>query len=213
MVFLLALFFSLLITYHNVKGQPCDKDGLLLPPGTPPLPRSDPSPDTWDSFDDQAQFRMGEFLYKKVEMSAGDVDELMDIWATSNNDDLSLFSSHEHMYTTIDEIKHGDAPWKLFTVSYAGHLGPDPPSWQLQNYRVWYRDPNIVTTNMLDNPDFDGEFDYAPYVEVDKSGQCCWNELMSGNFAWRHVVCFILFFLYIEDTSRTLNDLGYDISR
>ena len=50
-------------------------------------------------------------------------------------------------------------------------------------------------TNMLDNPDFDREFDYAPYVEVDKSGQRRWNEPMLGNFAWRHVVhfhsCFI----------------------
>ena len=129
-------------------------------------------------------------------MSAGDVDELMDIWATSNDDDLSLFSSHEHMYATIDEIKHGVALWK--SVSYAGHLGPDPLSWQLQDYQVWHCDPDIVTTNMLDNPDFDGEFDYAPYVEVDKSGQRCWNELMSGNFAWRHAVCFILFFCILK---------------
>jgi Plavaka transposase len=139
---------------------------------------------------------MGEFLYKKVEMSAGDVDELMDIWAIKD-DDLAPFSPHEHMYATIDEIKHGDAPWKSFTISYAGHLGPDPPSWQLQDYQVWCRDPDIVAMNMLDNPDFDGEFDYGPYVEVDKSGQRRWNEPMSGNFAWRHAVHFILFlFVY-----------------
>ena len=61
----ISSFFSLLIMDHDVKGRPCNKDGLLLPPGTPPLPRSDPSPDTWDPFDDQVQFRMGEFLYKK----------------------------------------------------------------------------------------------------------------------------------------------------
>ena len=136
---------------------------------------------------------MGEFLYKKVEMSAKNIDELMDIWATSKDDGLSLFSSHEHMYATIDKIKHGDAPWKSFTVSYASHLGPDPPSWQLQDYRVWYHVPEVVATNMLDNPDFDGEFDYTPYVEVDKSGQRRWNEPMSGNFSWRHVVRFIPF--------------------
>ena len=108
---------------------------------------------------------MAEFLYKKVEMSAGDIDELMDIWATSKAvdheldsdcEEISPFSSHEHMNTTIDEIKHGDAAWKSFTISYAGDLGQDPPSWQLQDYQVWYRDPDIVATNMLDNPDFDG---------------------------------------------------------
>ena len=196
-----------LVLIMKFKGLPCDKDGHFLPPGTPPLPRSDPSPDSWDPFDDETQFRMGEFLYKKVEMSAGDIDELMDIWATSkavDDSDLdesdgiseSPFSSHEHMYATIDEIKHGDAPWKSFTISYAGHLGPDPPSWQLQDYQVWYRDPDVVAANMLDNPDFDGEFDYAPHVELDKSGQRRWNEPMSGNFAWRHAVRFII---QIED--------------
>jgi len=42
---------------------------------------------------------------------------------------------------------------------------------------------------MLDNPDFDNQFDYAPYVELDKAGQRRWNEFMSGNFSWRHAVC------------------------
>jgi hypothetical protein len=148
---------------------------------------------------------MGEFLYKKVEMSAGDIDELMDIWATSkavddsdsdDSDEISPFLSHEHMYATIDAIKHGDAPWKSFTISYAGHLGPHPPNWQLQDYQVWYRDPDVVATNMLDNPDFDGEIDYAPYVELDKSGQRRWNEPMSGNFSWRHAV-YIFFVVFI----------------
>ena len=195
--FFLGPHFSLL--NREIKGLPCDKNGIFLPPGTPPLPRSDPSPDSWDPFDDETQFRMGKFIYKKGEMSAGDIDELMDIWATSkavDDPDLdesdgiseSPFSSHEQMYAIIDEIKHGDAPWKSFTISYAGHLGPDPPSWQLQDYQVWYRDPDVVAANMLDNPDFDGEFDYAPYVELDKSGQRRWNEPMSGNLAWRRVV-------------------------
>ena len=123
-------------------------------------------------------------------MSAGDIDELMDIWATSKaeDDEISPFSSHDYMYATIDAIKHGDAPWKSFTVSYASDLGPNPPSWQLQDYQVWYRDPDVVATIMLDNHDFNEEFDYTAFVEMDKSGQQRWNELMSGNFSWRHSV-------------------------
>ena len=111
-------------------------------------------------------------------MSARDVDELMDIWATSKavddlDDEISPFSLHEHIYATINEIRHGDAPYKSFTISYAGHLDPDPPSWQLQDYQVWYCDSDIVTTDsdILNNSEFDEEFDYAPYVEVDKLGQ------------------------------------------
>ena len=141
--FQLSLFICVL--YCEIKGRPCDKDGVFLPPGSPLLPRSDPSPDVWDPFEDQTQFRMGEFLYKKIEMYAGDIDELMDIWASSKavddsyleeSDENSLFASHEHLYATIDTIKHGDAPWKSFTISYAGHLGLNPPSWQLQDYQV-----------------------------------------------------------------------------
>lgn len=88
---------------------------------------------------------MGEFLYKYVELSAGNIDELIDIQASSKavdesdsdeSDDPSSFSFHEYLYATIDTIKHDDAPWKSFTISYAGHLGPNLPSWQLQDYQV-----------------------------------------------------------------------------
>ena len=47
--FLLALLFFI---NWEFKGQPCDKDGLFLPPGTSPLPHSGPSLDTWDPFDE-----------------------------------------------------------------------------------------------------------------------------------------------------------------
>ena len=38
-----------------------------------------------------------------------------------------------------------------------GKLGPDVPSWQLEEYEVWFQDPDVVMQNMLDNPDFDGQ--------------------------------------------------------
>lgn len=123
-------------------------------------------------------------------MSAGNINILLDLWALNmaKYDDLGPFSSYEHMYSAIDNIKHGDAPWKSFTTSYAGELHPNAPSWQLQDYEVWFRDPDRVIRNMLDNPDFDGHFDYAPYVDLDKTGNRKWNEFLSGNYSWRHAV-------------------------
>ena len=41
---------------------------------------------------------------------------------------------------------------------------------------------------MLDNLDFYGQFDYAPYVDLDRAGQRRWNKFMSGNLSWRHAV-------------------------
>lgn len=123
-------------------------------------------------------------------MSAGNIDTLLDLWALnmSKHDDLGPFSSHEEMYSAIDTIKHGDAPWKSFKTSYAGELDVNAPSWQLQDYEIWFRDPDTVVRNILDNPDFNGHFDYAPYVNIDKAGNRKWNEFMSGNFPWRHAV-------------------------
>ncbi|KAF8799694.1 hypothetical protein BYT27DRAFT_7227703 [Phlegmacium glaucopus] len=168
--------------------RPCDEEGRFLPDGTPPLPRSSAGPDNWDLFDDEVQFLTGDFLYRQEEMSAGNIDTLLDLWALSmaKNDDLGPFTSYEHMYATIDNINQGDAPWKSFTMSYAGELGPNAPSWQLEDYEVWFRDPDVVIRNMLNNPDFAGQFDYAPCIDLDKAGQRRWNEFMSGNFSWRH---------------------------
>ncbi|KAF8873125.1 hypothetical protein BD779DRAFT_1613705 [Infundibulicybe gibba] len=174
--------------HPHLNARPCDSDGNFLEPGTPAEPRGDPAPDNWGPFDDEAQFTCGDFLYRQAEMSAGNIDILMDTWALSmaRHNDYGPFSSHEHMYAVIDAIEHGDAPWKSFTTSYAGTLGADAPSWQLADYEVWYRDPNIVIQNILDNPDFKSQFNYTPYVELDQSGKRRWNEFMSGNFSWRH---------------------------
>lgn len=179
--------------YHpHLTARPCDSDGNFLPPDTAPSPRSNEDPNSWAPFEDEAQFRVADLLFRKVEMSGANIDELMDIWAQSkgDDDDWAPFDSHQHMYNVVDSIPHGDAPWKSFTCSYTGTISPDPPSWQMKDYEVWYRDPSTVIQNLLDNPDFDGMFDYTPFVEVDEKNHRCWNEFMSANFAWRHAVSF-----------------------
>jgi hypothetical protein len=62
------------------------------------------------------------------------------------------------------------------------------PSWIQTSYEVWYRDPDIVVSNMLGNPDFDGQFDMCPYIELDANGKRRWSNVMSGNIAWRRSV-------------------------
>jgi hypothetical protein len=139
---------------------------------------------------DGVQFKTANFLYRRVEMSAGNIDELFDIWAESNeNGEDPPFNSHEHVYETIDATQHGDAPWHCFAVSYNGEARHPCPSWQTGEWEVFYRDPNVVLTQMLQNPDFDGQFDYAAYVGLDKSGKRYWSDFMSGNFAYRWSVC------------------------
>ncbi|KAG1883964.1 hypothetical protein F4604DRAFT_1919772 [Suillus subluteus] len=51
-------------------------------------------------------------------------------------------------------------------------------------YQVWYHNPNAVIKNMLNNPDFHQQFNYAPHVTKDRHGQRKWQNFMSGNYAW-----------------------------
>ncbi|KAF8813777.1 hypothetical protein BYT27DRAFT_7268504 [Phlegmacium glaucopus] len=148
---------------------PCDAQGRYLLPGDPPECKTANTWD-WDPFD-EVQFWIGDFLYQKTEMSGGNIDELMNIWASSRAEDdkSSPFTSHEHMYAMINVIPHGDAPWSSFTASF-----------------VWYCDPSTVIKNRLTNPNFHPDFDYAPFVELNDAGKRWWNEFMLGNFCWRH---------------------------
>jgi hypothetical protein len=36
---------------------------------------------------------------------------------------------------------------------------------------------------MLDNPNFAGEFDYVPYIELDQEGDQMWSNVMLANYA------------------------------
>ena len=139
------------------QGLPCDAEGEPLPAGAPSLPRSHDE-DDWSPYEDEIQFRLADFSFRRAEMSTNNIDYLMDLWALSmaKHDDLGPFDSYEHMYATIDATKHGDAPWKCFSTTFDGPIGSDAPSWKLAQYEVWYRDPEIVLRNMLDNPDVTG---------------------------------------------------------
>ncbi len=43
----------------------------------------------------------------------------------------------------------------------------------MDEWEVWYYDPHVILTQMLENQDFDGQIDYAAYVSLDKSGKQC----------------------------------------
>lgn len=125
-------------------------------------------------------------------MSTKKIDYLMELWALdkAKTDSLAPFTSYEHMYSTIDSIEQGDLPWHSFSMSYeASDEAPADTTWKQASYEVWYRDPTQVISMMLDNPDFCGQFDYAPYIESDARGLRVYSDFMSGKFAWRHSVC------------------------
>ncbi|KAJ7676822.1 hypothetical protein DFH06DRAFT_1291713 [Mycena polygramma] len=174
--------------YHPfLNGRPCDENGDFLPEGAPPPPRTTAAPDDWAPYEDSVQFNMADFLFRKVQMSAKNIDYLLEQWALSlaKHEDLGPFQDYQHLYETIDATKLGDAPWQCLKTEPLA-VGEDAPAWARQSYEVWYRDPNVVVANMLDNPDFNGAFDTTPYVHLDANGKRRWHDFMSANFAWRH---------------------------
>ncbi|KAJ7723744.1 hypothetical protein DFH07DRAFT_759380 [Mycena maculata] len=168
-------------------ARPCDKNGNILPDGAPPAPRTTAEPDDWTPYEDQVRFELSDFLFRKVQMSAKNIDNLLEMWALSmmKHEDLGPFHDYKHIYETIDATSVGDAPWKCFQTEPL-NVDASAPSWARQQYEVWYRDPDVVIANMLDNSDFDGAFDTTPYVRIDAQGHRRWSDFMSANFAWRH---------------------------
>jgi hypothetical protein len=120
----------------------------------------------------------------------------MELWASTTADGRAPFHDHQEMVETIDAIHGGDTPWQSFTASYAGAKPPSNiPDWMLKEHTIFFRDPLAVVRNIISNPDFDGQFDYAPYTEFEDEKQR-WTDLMSGKWAWKQAVGSVRIFFH-----------------
>jgi Plavaka transposase len=164
----------------------------------PPPPDHERSPNDWAPYENQTQFETAEFLYTQNQMSAGDINDLLKLWGSTlaNHNDKPPFLSERHLYDTIDATQLGDVKWESFSLRYndiSPHVTersePDNvPSWKSSQYEVWYRDPHALVKNMLANPDFKDDFDYAPFQEYASDGNHRFHDLMSGDWSWRQAV-------------------------
>ncbi|KAG2112306.1 uncharacterized protein F5147DRAFT_744582 [Suillus discolor] len=164
----------------------CDGQGNPIPPDAPPPPRpSDRGSDDWTPYNDRVEFEVADFLYCRNQMSAGDIDFVFNLWAASlaAHGDTPPFTNHTDMYDTIDSTPLGDVPWQSFSSQYNGILPDDPddiPSWMKSEYDIWFRDPRLLVHNIISNPDFKDEFDYAPLQE--------YSDFMSGDWCWKQAI-------------------------
>lgn len=144
----------------------------------------------WSPFGSEVQFTLADLLYRRAEMSATNINNLLELWARSLNDfDASApFRSCQELHSIIDSSMLGDVPWQCLVTGVSEDVDEHAPEWMQTNYEVWYRDPDSVVSMMLNNPDFDGQFDLRPYVDIGADGKRRWNNLMSGNIAWKRCV-------------------------
>lgn len=138
------------------------------------------------------QFETADFIYMCNQMSACHIDTLLALWAAylAPHNDTPPFDSHKGIYNIIDSSSIAHVPWENFTLRHKDTFPTQgqSPSWMQQDFEVWFRDPRELIKNMLSNPAFDGEFDYAPYHEYDADGNHRFQDFMSGDWAWHQAV-------------------------
>ena len=128
------------------------------------------NPTDWTPYESRTEFETADFLFKHNQMSAGDIDALLNIWAATlaPYNDHPPFLNHKDLYSTIDATPLGDVPWESFSLKYNGVLPKrDIPPRMSSEYDVWFRDPRELVHNLISNPDFHDEFDYSPLREFD----------------------------------------------
>ncbi|KAI0746738.1 hypothetical protein C8Q80DRAFT_1321332 [Daedaleopsis nitida] len=156
--------------------------------GSPPSPSPARPSDDWTPYDNRVAFELAELLYQKEQMSAGNIDSLLELWHASllKHGDTPPFHNHTELYETIDQTPWGDVDWESFDMSYGG---PQPngevPSWMNDAYTVHFRNPRSVVLNMLKNPDFKDEIDYTPFQEFSQDTSRRLKNFLGGDWAWR----------------------------
>jgi Plavaka transposase len=178
----------------NFTGKPCDEHGNFLPPDAPPPPQdTNRSPDDWTPYNSRLEFEFADFIFRTNEMPAMQINTLLDLWAASmlKHGDTPPFANFQDLHNTIDSTPLGDVPWQSFKTRYQDEKPQQNiPLWMDAGFDVWFRDPCAVIQNMLANPDFNGEIDYAPLREFKANGDRRYQNLMSGDWAWEQAVFF-----------------------
>ncbi|KAG1837765.1 hypothetical protein F4604DRAFT_1601149, partial [Suillus subluteus] len=115
--------------------------GQFLADGVPPTPPPIKSPDDWAPYRNRVEFETAEFLYTHNQMSAGDINILLDLWAATllKYNDKPPFADHHDLYKTIDTTPVGDVKWQSLKVQYTGEKPKtNVLPWMDQSHNVWY---------------------------------------------------------------------------
>ncbi|KAF7977691.1 hypothetical protein HWV62_2942 [Athelia sp. TMB] len=154
----------------------------------PPPPPAVEEENSWDPFDSRADFNFAWFHFMKEQTSEAGINTALDIWAAS----LLPFGADtpwknaDELYSTIDVIQLGDAPWKTVKVRYTGPLpAGQPPKWMTETYEFCFRNTRQVLHQQLASPNFKSKTHYVPYRQFNPQKRRVYSNLMSGDWAWK----------------------------
>lgn len=200
-------------------GQPCSEDGVYLPPNTPPPPQhTNHNSEDWTPYRDRIEFETAQFLYCQTQMSATNIDILLDLWASTllKHNETPPFANHTDLYNTIDSTPLGDVPWQNFSLRYNGDDEildtPQVPQWMTCEYEVWFRDPHTIIMNMISNLDYNNHADIAPVRIFNSNGSRVYQNFMSGDWGWEESVSSLISFVLTSE-SLILEKTGHNCPR
>jgi len=145
----------------------------------------------WDPFDSRVGFDFTKLHYVKIQSSEGEINTALNIWAASvlKYNDHPPWANAKDLYSTIDQIQHGNAPWRTHIIRYTGPLpAGKPPKWMTQSYELCARDTRIVLHNQLESKDLKGKVNLIPYRQFNAKGKRVYSNFMSGDYAWKQAV-------------------------
>ncbi|KAI1785118.1 hypothetical protein LXA43DRAFT_900463 [Ganoderma leucocontextum] len=178
------------LRHPNLTGRPCDEHGNFLAPGAAP-PLEDANEVDWWPFDNRPHFEFAHWHFEMAETSAGNLNALLRILAAAKvleTDDptaTAMFENADDMLKMIEALPFGDLPWTTFHVKYTGPITPETPTWKLQTYIVYTRNPLHLAEQMARSADFRNSWDYAPYEEYTAEHSRRFCNLMSGRWAFK----------------------------
>nr|VWO96384.1 Uncharacterized protein [Ganoderma boninense] len=176
------------IEFHPwMNARRCNEHGDLLDESAPPPPAEVRATTDFSPFESRVQFEVADFLYRRAQLSSRKINELMQLWAATLDDDREPpFAGSTHLHDVIDEIVNGDVPWQQFAVTWKGSVAPTVPllSWQVREYPIIFRDPRLVLRNQLRNPDFAQDIDFVPKRIYGPNGKRIYKDFMSGDWVW-----------------------------
>ncbi|KAI6038103.1 hypothetical protein EDC04DRAFT_2868504 [Pisolithus marmoratus] len=115
----------------GILCTPVDLNGDDLPGGASPPEPNTPSKRAWHPFESRAHFELADFIFHQNEVPGVQIDELMHTWASMPGQaGTPPYANHEHLYSTIDAISEGDAPWTSFSMESVEAGGSGGPSWK-----------------------------------------------------------------------------------
>ncbi|KAI6137689.1 hypothetical protein BKA82DRAFT_4334648 [Pisolithus tinctorius] len=90
---------------YYLTGQPCDSSGNPLPVGqSSPQTPSEKQPNDWLPYSSRLEFELADFLFTRSQMSAANINELLDLWNATllSAGSQPIFKDSTEMYKTID---------------------------------------------------------------------------------------------------------------